>query len=514
MVLPGGQPVAGTPLPTDESLKADVAAARLSGGKPLNPNAPPLEYVEKGGAVVQRGQSGPSVSALQDMLNRAGASPKLSASGTYDANTEAAVKALQQKHKLPDDGRVGADTLSRIRTEDAKASLPASLDPSVKKEIAARLDFDPKDAATREAYVALAKSRGFDSLGVAQQKQVIGILDVAPKDAALAGDLKTLVATDSFRSLSPSIQKLALEKLEVHATDPAARSTLTRLSTSWGFNKLDAHQQSVFLNQMGGDDALISAPARKALDAKLTALENKRADEQQAGLSTFLKDQPWPDWATRKGAWDQRTTPPDSVKGPAEVAKGPFTTAKGAADRYDVSWGSQQIPVFVPRGTPPEKVKSLIDTMGALPAPNRAVITELVMEPKDLPAKAGYAPAGFDANGDTGRVRAFPEGLNKYQPDSRMSAMVHESAHIVDRKMKGVDPNWDAKWAAAKEADIAKPSQRAKDSDAEDFAEAYLLYKLHQDDPKKLDMYRAMFPARFKLIEEVEAHAQSGALKK
>src|SRR6185295_857586 len=47
----------------------------------INPNAPPLEHIEKGGAVARQGQTGESVKDIQRALNREGAKPPLEENG-------------------------------------------------------------------------------------------------------------------------------------------------------------------------------------------------------------------------------------------------------------------------------------------------------------------------------------------------------------------------------------------------------------------------------------------------
>lgn len=327
----------------------------------------------------------------------------------------------------------------------------------------------------------------------------------------LSPDVLKVSASAAFRALDPDVQILTLKQLEKHEGDPTARATLVKLVLSPGFALLERQEQTVLLHEMGGKNTIVSKPARAALAKALATMAQGSASEQCDRLSAFLKKQDWPDWETWKGAWDKRTSPPDSVKGPSPVANGPFRLTTGAADQYDVKYGSKIIPVFVPAGTPRKQVEALIHTMDALPNANRETIDRVVMEARDEPPSRDYSPARFDAGGGT--VRAYPSGMALEPPDRRMSALVHESAHLIDSRMSTLDPKWAAKWDQAIADDIAKPSQYGKRSAAEDFAEAYLTYKLVKGTPDEKE-FRAMFPTRFKLIDEVEARAAKGDFKK
>ncbi|MBL8954784.1 MAG: peptidoglycan-binding protein [Myxococcaceae bacterium] len=508
-----GAPSPSPALPEDPALKAELQNVRFGAPKPVNPQAVPLDYVEKGGAVIRQGQSGDSVKQLQETLNREGASPPLDPNGKFDAKMEAAVKEFQKKQGLPDDGRVGGETLARLlpNADQVKTDPRLSkLDPATQKELSARLAKDPKDYAAREALMNQARAPGFDQLKPEQQAQLLKLHDTAPSDPALAKDLKALSGSSEFRSLPAEHQKLALEQLGKHAGDATARGTLTKLVTNPGFAKMESKEQGVMLHQMGGKNTVISGEARKALETKLGGLSGKSADEQKAGLSEFLHKQEWPDWSTWDKAWQGRTSPPTGVTGPTKVTDAPFNAGAGPADLYKVQCGSKTVDVFVPPGTSKADVDKLVETMGALPQPNREVIDRIVLEPNDRILDSG-GKAGFDAL--KGTVRAYPEGMAYEPKDKRMSAMVHESAHLIDEKMGEVDPKWNENWRKAVADDIAKPSQYGKTSMAEDFAEAYLTYKLFKGTAEGDEM-KAMFPERWRLIEDVERRAQAGELRK
>lgn len=497
----------------ESSLRAADLRASLSTGsgeRKLNPNAPKLEYIEKGGAVARQGQTGESVTEIRKALNAAGANPPLDDSNKFDAKTETAVKEFQKKNGLMEDGRVGPDTLKQlIHTPENVVKDPkiAKLDPGVQKEIADRIGKSPKDYEAHQRLLDVSRADGFDKLGAAQQRQMLGILDKAPHDKALAGDLGKMAGSENFRKLDPSIQQLGLTQLGKNATDRTARETLVKLQTTNGFQNLSTHEQERLLTMVGGENKLVSKPAREELAKTMNGWStNGNAETQGRDLKKFLNDQTWTDWETPAGAWNGRTAPPDSVRGPESIAKGPFRLQEGAADKYTVKYGAKEIPVYVPAGTSRADVDKLIGTMDALPKANRQLINQVVLERQNDAA----SPRRFDAL--DGTVRAYPEGMALEPPDRRMSGMVHESAHLIDKHLQTkLGPQWDTDWKKAMGDDKLVGSQYGKKNDAEDFAEAYLLYKVSKGTPQ-FDEYRAMFPNRWKLIDDIDAKANAGTL--
>ncbi|HSE40619.1 MAG TPA: peptidoglycan-binding protein, partial [Acidobacteriota bacterium] len=465
----------------DISMRGTQIASDLN--KKVNPNAPSLEHIEKGGAVARQGQTGGCVSEVQRALNREGAKPPLEESGKFDAKTEAAVREYQKKNNLVQDGRVGPETLKKlVPSADTVSKNPqiAKLDPAMQKEISDRMQKSSNDPEVRARLMDVATAPGFDKLGAAQQREMLGILDKGPKDMGLADDLKKLAGSENFQKLDPAIQSHGLAQISNHSGDAVARDTLTKLQTTNGFQKLDKTEQERLLTLVGGKNEIISKPAREALaDTMKDWKTDGNAEDQGKALKTFLKEQNWPDWQTPANGWDGRTTSPDSVKGPESVPTGPFRYKAGPADKYTVKYGSKEIPVFVPAGTPRADVDKLIGTMNALPAANRKMIDKMVLESVDRPDTEAF----FDAGSRT--VTAYPKGMALEPPSRRMSAMVHETAHLIDQHLgKKVGPQWDQDWKKAMQDDKLVASQYGKKSDAEDFAEVYLLYKLSEGKPE------------------------------
>jgi len=373
------------------------------------------------------------------------------------------------------------------------------------------MDRARKSSASERAHLLdVATAPGYQKLAPAQQKEMLNVWDKAPNDKGLSDDLRRMAGSENFQKLDPSIQSLGLTQLGKNATEPEARETLVKLQTTNGFKKLDQNDQERLLTMVGGSNKLVSKPAREALAETMKDWKTDGdADAQGKGLKKFLDDQTWTDWETPKGAWNGRTTKPDSVTGPEKVESGPFQMQPGKADKYTVKYGSKEIPVFVPEGTPRKDVDKLIGTMDALPKANRDLIKQVVMESKDdISRDPNPRFTVLD-----GTVRAFPQGMAMEPPDRRMSAMVHESAHLIDKHLqKKIGPQWDKDWHKAIQDDKLVGSQYGKTSEGEDFAEAYLLYKLSKGKQPEFDEYRKMFPNRWKLLDDIDKQAEAGKL--
>ncbi|MFH1809399.1 MAG: murein L,D-transpeptidase catalytic domain-containing protein [Pseudomonadota bacterium] len=76
--------------------------------------APSLDDVRQGRAVLKKGQSGESVRQLQQLLNAAGARPRLDEDGKLGNATDGAVRRYQTQHQLDSDGLAGTQTLGAL----------------------------------------------------------------------------------------------------------------------------------------------------------------------------------------------------------------------------------------------------------------------------------------------------------------------------------------------------------------------------------------------------------------
>lgn len=66
-------------------------------------------------AVLQKGSKGNEVKAIQTLLNKVGAKPKLHIDGDFGPATDKAVRAFQKKADLAVDGKVGPNTMAALK---------------------------------------------------------------------------------------------------------------------------------------------------------------------------------------------------------------------------------------------------------------------------------------------------------------------------------------------------------------------------------------------------------------
>ncbi|WP_196258554.1 N-acetylmuramoyl-L-alanine amidase [Pelagibacterium limicola] len=79
--------------------------------------------------VLMRGSKGLAVRELQDLLNKAGASPRLNTDGDFGAKTDAALRAFQARVGLVPDGRYGPQSRTALRQATTPAKTPARAEP-------------------------------------------------------------------------------------------------------------------------------------------------------------------------------------------------------------------------------------------------------------------------------------------------------------------------------------------------------------------------------------------------
>jgi peptidoglycan hydrolase-like protein with peptidoglycan-binding domain len=489
---------------------ADGASAIADAhAKPLNPNAPPLEFIEKGGAVARRGQTGEGVKQIQAALNTQGAKPPLPEDGKFDEKTEAAVKAFQKSQGLSEDGRVGPDTLGRLipnETSIEKDPRFARLDPATKADVKARLKANAGDYAARAGIAGLATNDGFAKLSPDGRKSALETLGKAPKDRALAGELAKLSENGNFQKVDPKTQSLAFGKIGEHPADPAARATIEKLAGTPGFAALPADRRQLLLNEVGGNinmGTFTSQGMRAGLDKVMNDPTFQSADAagQAAKLKTFAEDQKWGDWATPSNFWNGKTRPATIASGPTPEPAGKFwTDPSKPADKYEIQVAGKKVPVYLPQGAPPERLEEVRKAMEALPDSSLDAVHEIRVQPNASPEGE---PAGTPTKpGDL--VNLYPGFFSSFTEQQRKSALVHESSHAVSWQAWGGDissPKWD-EWKSAMAKDVTYANAARKGVETEDFSEARTVYEMVRGTPQEKE-FRAMMPERFRILDKM-----------
>jgi N-acetylmuramoyl-L-alanine amidase len=82
--------------------------------------------------ILEKGDKGDDVKKLQELLNKAGANPKLVVDGVFGDATYKAVREFQTKHKLTVDGIVGNATMTKLKAVVAEIEAKAKAKTAVK----------------------------------------------------------------------------------------------------------------------------------------------------------------------------------------------------------------------------------------------------------------------------------------------------------------------------------------------------------------------------------------------
>ncbi len=148
--------------------------------------APSMEAVRAGTGKLKIGQQGPAVQALQERLNRDGAS--LTADGKFGARTEAALKAWQAGRGITDTGVVGPTTIAALDQNRPATRTSGATTPSggaVSGNSITDATRGMTEAQKFDYYEALARQNGGQIKTGANQKNIVGLR--TPTDADVNG---------------------------------------------------------------------------------------------------------------------------------------------------------------------------------------------------------------------------------------------------------------------------------------------------------------------------------------
>lgn len=292
--------------------------------------------------------------------------------------------------------------------------------------------------------------------------------------------------------------------------------TLKRLRESAGFKALGTEEAIRFTTYVGGRNREISRGAFAALDAAIAAgtLDLTKVES----LRKFFTAQ--------AGALDVVPTPPGAFAGKrdtftvgtaTEVASYRFRSRQVKALKSDVSVGSGTptvVPVYRPKtpiaaaGDIPT-VDAVAKGLAALPKSSLKLVKRVDIEPAGNPDDAHWARVyrrpGFRSYmtaGKDGVVTIYPTAAPMTQ-DYLEGTMIHETGHTLSGQKWGEESSRKWKpWKDAMKSDVVVPSQYAKSSPGEDFAETLVVYFQTKGTPQEQEI-RILMPARVKIIEEL-----------
>jgi peptidoglycan hydrolase-like protein with peptidoglycan-binding domain len=179
--------------PASDATVADARRRAMTSPTGLNLQsgfvpAPTTEQVRAGTHKLRLGMEGPAVQALQERLNRDGAS--LTADGRFGPKTEAALKQWQASRDITDTGVVGPTTQkalddNRPATRTSGAPTTAGNTGGTTRTTAIDATRGMTEAQKYDHYKALAEQHGGQVKTGANQKNIVGLR--TPTDADVNG---------------------------------------------------------------------------------------------------------------------------------------------------------------------------------------------------------------------------------------------------------------------------------------------------------------------------------------
>jgi WXG100 family type VII secretion target len=193
-----------------------------------------------------------------------------------------------------------------------------------------------------------------------------------------------------------------------------------------------------------------------------------------------------------------------------------FATGTADALKYSVKVGNQMIDILLPAQRDPRaghfhSVDELAKGLSMLPEGIREHIKRIQVEPIRNPLDPTYAIRFKDPNfrtymdaGPQGIIRVFPSAVPFGQAFLDTS-LLHESGHIVSKRMWGTDPSrsrgW-AEWEAAAKRDVFGVSVYGNKDIQEDFSEALVQYNIYKGTQHE-GAARARWGNRFRILDSI-----------
>jgi hypothetical protein len=279
-------------------------------------------------------------------------------------------------------------------------------------------------------------------------------------------------------------------------------------------------------------DALIGGSTSLSAHAwdKMKALLDQAGTDKDAAktFKDFVAGKSWLNFDTRLPAEKRLAAAPFKCSAPSEVKAHPYRSGAADATKTVVSitgtWPNggttiHEIPVFAPKAfvaPAPGRVLPSVDDMAKvlaeIPIQSRAAITRVDLHPKANPddaiwqADPKYNPTGapFVSHmtcGSDGIVDVFPSSANASLIELE-TTLIHETGHAISNKAWGDDTKkakWDA-WRKARTDDGVSVSTYGDSSDAEDFAESWMLFSTAYGTALEAEV-RTLIPNRVKLMD-------------
>jgi hypothetical protein len=310
--------------------------------------------------------------------------------------------------------------------------------------------------------------------------------------------------------------------------------TVTAMKATKGYGALSATEKTRIDTLIGGSTSL-SAHAWSHMKDLLDAAGTDK--DAAKTFQDFVGGKTWLNFDTRLPGEKRLGTAPLTKAAPTEVKAHPYRSGAADANKTVVSitgtWpdGATQIhdiPVFEPKAFAPPKpgrvlpsIDDMAKVLAEIPIQSRAAIKRVDLHPKANPddahwqADPQYNPSGAEfvshmTAGSDGIVDVFPSTANANLIELE-TTLIHETGHAISNQKWGDDTTkakWND-WRAARTADAISVSTYGDSSDAEDFAESWMLFSSAYGTALEAEV-RTLIPNRVKLMDAFMEHKPTG----
>jgi hypothetical protein len=291
---------------------------------------------------------------------------------------------------------------------------------------------------------------------------------------------------------------------------------MNSLTTNQGYRLLnDAEQRQL------SQRVTTALPMSRSIGAALTtamrdtAFTRSTPGEQATALRNFLSNERGTPDLVADHFTERTDIPAFSLSKPTALTNYPFRSGAGDAQQYTVNVSGRAIKVMAagthPAGTSQHTVDEVARAIASLPPATLAAVNTVTLEPNVNPSDAHWARVygrptfrSYMTAGATGDVHIYPAATPQAQ-STLSGTLIHETGHTLSKRRFGEDSTKGAKWkdwGAAAASDGLHPSQYARSSNDEDFAETLQLYQQVRGTRQEADA-RRLFPSRFAIIDSV-----------
>ncbi|MDT5047339.1 MAG: hypothetical protein QOE48_5741 [Mycobacterium sp.] len=295
--------------------------------------------------------------------------------------------------------------------------------------------------------------------------------------------------------------------------------TLQMVKASPGFQMMTTTEQMRFLVYVGGAN-LISRRAGLHLVTEIVDPKFDRTKPQM--FRNYLKAESSVKQLDDKTGLNPFAQRPVSSTPPADAGLRSFRSKPGKtpAETVSVTLGAAAdpdkvtIPVFRPKAAalkPELNYQTFTEAaqgLSAVPAPNAKRVKRIDIEPAFNPEDPHWASV-YHTPGFHSYMTAGADGIINIYPTGTpvgavwmMGSFVHETGHIISDQAFGPNPQgpkWKP-WRDAMNSDGLHPSDYAKKSPSEDFAEMVELARMVKGTMRETEI-RTLFPARMKILD-------------